>query len=136
MWGNSGINKIGRGKCRSSTKSATQLCGAKPNAPARFTAQRPIGATDFIHFSTAAQVAETAATHFAGLRDLLLVQVDAAKLSGALKWEPSRGGDLFPHLYGPLNLSAVIRVEPLPLGPDGARQFPPLAGKATAAGTH
>ena len=78
----------------------------------------------FIHFSTAAQVAETAAKHFAGQRDLLLVHVDAAKLGDRLKWEPSRDGALFPHLYGPLDLSAVIRCEALPLGPDGVPLLP------------
>ena len=70
----------------------------------------------FIHFSTAAQAKETAAKHFAGARDLLLVSVDAARLGDRLKWEPSRGGALFPHLYGPLDLAAVVRVMPLPLG--------------------
>ncbi len=80
----------------------------------------------FIHFSTAAQVAETAARHFAGVDDLLLVFVDAGKLGDKLKWEPSRGGALFPHLYGELALSAVTRVEPLPLGPDGRHQLPKL----------
>ena len=58
----------------------------------------------FIHFSTAAQLAETAAKHFAGASDLMLVAVDAAALDGALKWEPSRGGALFPHLYAALPL--------------------------------
>jgi uncharacterized protein (DUF952 family) len=80
----------------------------------------------FIHFSTAAQVAGTAAKHFAGQDDLMLVFVDAARLGAALKWEPSRGGDLFPHLYGPLDVAAAIRVEPLPLGDDGRHRFPPL----------
>jgi uncharacterized protein (DUF952 family) len=78
----------------------------------------------FIHFSTAAQVAETAAKHFAGAADLVLVAVDAGVLDGALKWEPSRGGDLFPHLYATLPLSAVLWVAPLPLGPDGRHVFP------------
>ena len=80
----------------------------------------------FIHFSTAAQVAETAARHFAGERDLVLVRLDAARLGAALKWEPSRGGALFPHLYGELDLKAVRKVESLPLGPDGRHAFPPL----------
>ena len=80
----------------------------------------------FIHFSTAAQVAETAAKHFAGQNELLLVRVDAARLGAALKWEPSRGGALFPHLYGELDLEAVRKVEPLPLGPEGRHAFPPL----------
>lgn len=87
----------------------------------------PVDTADgFIHFSTAAQVAETAAKHFAGARDLLLVRVDAAKLGERLKWEPSRGGALFPHLYGPLRLADVGKVEPLPLGADGRHEFPPL----------
>jgi uncharacterized protein (DUF952 family) len=80
----------------------------------------------FIHFSSAAQVAETAAKHFAGQHDLVLVDVDAAKLGGKLKWEASRGGALFPHLYGELDLAAVSRVEPLVLGPDGTHKLPPL----------
>ena len=81
---------------------------------------------DFIHFSSAAQAAETAAKYFAGQHDLVLVHVDAAKLGNKLKWEPSRGGALFPHLYGELDLAAVCRVEPLPLGADGTHQLPPL----------
>ena len=80
----------------------------------------------FIHFSTAEQVAETAARHFAGERDLVLVQVDSACLGAALKWEPSRGGALFPHLYGDLELAAVRQVDALPLGPDGRHVFPKL----------
>ncbi len=81
----------------------------------------------FIHFSTAAQVAETAAKHFAGQPDLLLVAVEADRLGPALKWEPSRGGALFPHLYGPLTLDLVTSVVPIPLGTDGVHQFPDLA---------
>jgi uncharacterized protein (DUF952 family) len=80
----------------------------------------------FIHFSTAAQVVETAAKHFAGQRDLLLLYVDTAKLGDKLKWEPSRGGALFPHLYGDLALVAVTRAVPLPLGADGSHLFAPL----------
>jgi uncharacterized protein (DUF952 family) len=80
----------------------------------------------FIHFSAADQVAETAARHFAGQTDLLLIHVDADALGDALRWEVSRGGALFPHLYGDLRMEAVIRAEPLPLGPDGRHVFPPL----------
>jgi uncharacterized protein (DUF952 family) len=80
----------------------------------------------FIHFSTAAQLAETAAKHFAGAADQVLVAVDVPSLGGALKWEPSRGGDLFPHLYGPLPLAAVKWAVPLCLGPDGRHVFPEL----------
>jgi uncharacterized protein (DUF952 family) len=83
-------------------------------------------ADGYIHFSTADQVRETAAKHFAGADDLVLVAVDAEKLGPALKWEPSRGGALFPHLYGELPLAAAAWVEPLPLGPDGRHQFPAL----------
>jgi uncharacterized protein (DUF952 family) len=70
----------------------------------------------FIHFSTAAQVPATAAKHFRDVKDLLLVAVDAAALGDALRWEPSRGGDLFPHLYGtlPTNLAtSVIPFDPM-----------------------
>jgi uncharacterized protein (DUF952 family) len=83
-------------------------------------------ADGFIHFSTAAQVAETAARHFAGKGDLLLVAVDATVLGSALRYEPSRGGQLFPHLYGSLPLSAVRWVRPLPVGADGMHAFPEL----------
>jgi len=89
----------------------------------------PVDIADgFIHFSTATQVGETAAKHFAGERDLLLITIDAESLGDRLKWEPSRGGALFPHLYGPLDLSTVAKVESLSLGPDGKHIFPPLHG--------
>jgi uncharacterized protein (DUF952 family) len=80
----------------------------------------------FIHFSTSAQVAETAAKHYAGLSGLVLLYVKAESLSAPLKWEKSRNDDLFPHLYGDLPASAVHRVENLPLGPDGRHVFPDL----------
>lgn len=83
-------------------------------------------ADGYIHFSAADQVAETAAKHFAGQHDLVLVAVDASALRTALKWEPSRGGALFPHLYGTLPLSAVRWTKPLLLGPDGRHVFPKL----------
>jgi uncharacterized protein (DUF952 family) len=87
----------------------------------------PVDAKDgFIHFSTAEQVTETAAKHFAGQHDLVLVCVDAATLGARLKWEASRGGALFPHLYGDLDLKAVTRVDPLPLAADGKHRLPPL----------
>jgi uncharacterized protein (DUF952 family) len=86
-----------------------------------------VDATDgYIHFSTAAQAPETAARHFSGQDDLVLVAVDAEGLGEALRYEPSRGGDLFPHLYAPLRLDAVRWVRPLPLGPDGRHVFPEL----------
>jgi uncharacterized protein (DUF952 family) len=84
-------------------------------------------ADGFIHFSTAGQAFETAARHFAGQAGLLLVAVDAEALGEGLRYEASRGGALFPHLYGALRLSAVRWVKPLPLGPDGRHVFPELA---------
>ena len=93
-------------------------------AAGRF-AGAPVDRADgFIHFSTAAQAAETAARHFAGQDDLLLVAVEADRLGPALRYEPSRGGALFPHLYAELPLDAVAAVDPLPLGPDGRHVFP------------
>jgi uncharacterized protein (DUF952 family) len=87
----------------------------------------PVDTRDgFIHFSTAAQVCETAARHFEGADGLLLVAVSAEALAGALKWEASRGGDLFPHLYGVLPLAAVLWAKPLPLGTDRRHVFPEL----------
>jgi len=82
-------------------------------------------ADGFIHFSTAAQVAESAARHRAGQTDLVVVIVDSAALGDGLHWEPSRSGALFPHLYGPLPLSAVTAVDDLPLGGDGRHVLPP-----------
>ena len=87
----------------------------------------PIDIIDgYLHFSTAQQVKETAARHFAGQNDLLLIAIDAGRLGEDLRYEPSRGGDLFPHLYAPLALSAVMWVKPLPLGSDGRHAFPEL----------
>jgi len=69
----------------------------------------------FIHFSTPAQVQRSAAKHFAGKKNLILAAVDVSALGDVLKWEPSRAGALFPHLYGPLDMRAVIWTQPLPL---------------------
>jgi uncharacterized protein (DUF952 family) len=80
----------------------------------------------YIHLSAAEQVEETAAKHFAGQDGLLLISVDEARLGGGLKWEPSRGGALFPHFYGELALSSVTKVEPLTVSPNGRHKFPQL----------
>jgi uncharacterized protein (DUF952 family) len=80
-------------------------------------------ADGFIHFSTAAQAAETAAKWFAGRADLVLAAIDSEALGIALRWEPSRGGAVFPHLYGPLLFSAVRWTRALPLGADGRHVF-------------
>ena len=80
----------------------------------------PVDLADgYVHFSTAGQLAETLSRHFAGAEGLVLLACDADRLSDDLKWEPSRGGALFPHLYGALALSTVVGVTPLPLGPNG-----------------
>ena len=81
-------------------------------------------ADGFIHFSTVEQVEETARRHFAGRPDLVLVAVDPDALGDALKWEPSRGGDLFPHLYEGLSTHAATKVHELPLKSDGTHKFP------------
>jgi uncharacterized protein (DUF952 family) len=87
----------------------------------------PVDQADgFIHFSTASQAVETAAKHFAGRSGLLLVAVEAGRLGDALRYEVSRGGALFPHLYAPLPLAAVKWVKPLPLGTDGRHLFPAM----------
>ena len=80
----------------------------------------PIDLADgYIHFSTAEQAQETAAKHFAGRDGLLLIALEEALLGEALKWEPSRGGALFPHLYRALDLSDVLWDKSLPLGATG-----------------
>ena len=81
-------------------------------------------ADGFIHFSGPDQVRASAAKHRAGQEGLVLLEVEASVLGPNLKWEASRGGALFPHLYGPLDPAAVMRVLPLPLGPDGQHVFP------------
>ena len=82
-------------------------------------------ADGFIHFSTAAQAPASAAKHRTGQTGLVLLAVDPAPLGEALKWEQARDGDLFPHLYGPLPVTAVSAADDLPLGPDGRHVFPP-----------
>ena len=89
-------------------------------------------ADGFIHFSNDAQIVESAAKHRAGQSGLVLLSVDPDKLGAALKWENSRGGALFPHLYGDLSPTAVVRVDELPLGADGSHIFPPIFGRDDA----
>ena len=105
--------------CRAEEWQAAQASGLYPGS----SQDRADG---FIHFSTAAQIVESAAKHRAGQTGLLLLAVDAQALGAALKWEPSRGGALFPHLYGPLPVAAVRSAQPLPLGADGLHIFPPF----------
>jgi uncharacterized protein (DUF952 family) len=87
----------------------------------------PVDIADgFIHFSTASQVQETAAKHFSGVRDLVLVAVDANALGDAIKWEASRGGALFPHLYGALPVALAAWFKPMPLDSHGTPVVPAL----------
>jgi len=88
----------------------------------------PIDVTDgYIHFSTAEQAGETAARHFAGQDDLFLIAVDTDALGDDLKWDPSRGGALFPHLFREMRIADVHWAQPLPLA-GGVHQFPAGAG--------
>jgi uncharacterized protein (DUF952 family) len=105
--------------CQAALWREAERAGAFAGAPVDF-------ADGYIHFSTAEQVAETAMRHFAGVANLILVAVDAGALGAALRYEPARGGAMFPHLYGRLPLSAVRWVQPLPLGADGRHLFPEL----------
>jgi uncharacterized protein (DUF952 family) len=106
--------------CRAEEWAATRATGT-------YTGSSQDVADGFIHFSTAAQLAASAARHRAGQTGLVLLTVDAALCGPALKWEPSRGGALFPHLHGPLAHTAVLRVDPLPLEADGRHRLPPHA---------
>jgi uncharacterized protein (DUF952 family) len=105
-----------------------KVCGAGEWAAAEAAGTYEGSADDardgFIHFSTGPQLAGTLAKHFAGRDDLVLVAVEADALGDALKWEPSRGGAVFPHLYGALSTSAALWTKPLPLGGDGRHVIP------------
>jgi uncharacterized protein (DUF952 family) len=96
--------------------SAAQAAGRYVGAPVDL-------ADGFIHFSTAEQARETAAKHFAGRDGLFLLALDAARLGDKLKWEPSRGGQLFPHLYRPFETGEVLWAKPLPMRADGGHDF-------------
>ncbi len=78
----------------------------------------------YIHFSTAAQARETARRYFVWLKDLVVLEVEGDDLGAALRWEPSRGGDLFPHLYAPLAVADVRAVHEAPLDEDGVPEMP------------
>jgi uncharacterized protein (DUF952 family) len=85
----------------------------------------PVDAADgYMHFSTAAQLAETLRRHFSGEADLVLLAVPVSALGAGLRWEPSRGGDLFPHFYGALPLEAIAWSAPLAVDPDGTCALP------------
>ena len=100
---------------------------AAARAAGRFAGSAVDLADGFIHFSTAGQAQETARRHFAGHEDLVVLEVEADDLGPGLKWEPSRGGELFPHLYGALDAGRVLNVSEAPLGEDGVPKLPELA---------
>ena len=104
--------------CRSDEWAAAQASGSYPGSSQD-------KADGFIHFSGRDTVVESAATHRAGQSGLVLLGVDPDRLGPALKWEPSRAGRLFPHLYGALPVSAVISTFDLALDADGKHVFPP-----------
>jgi uncharacterized protein (DUF952 family) len=103
--------------CRAVEWRAAQASGSYPGSSQD-------KADGFIHFSARAQVKESAAKHRAGQTGLVLLAVDPDKLGPALKWEASRGGLLFPHLYGALPTAAVVSADDLPLDSDGLHVFP------------
>jgi len=107
-----------------------KICEARQWAQAQsdgaFTGSAVDFADGYIHFSTAEQVAATAARHFAGMTGLVVLAVRAEDLGAALKWETSRSGALFPHLYGALPLAAVRWAKLLRLDDDGRHVFPRL----------
>lgn len=96
-------------------------------AAGRFTGSAVDLQDGYIHFSTAGQAQETARRHFQGQADLVVLEIEAADLGEALRWEPSRGGALFPHLYGALDAARVIAVTEAPLDADGVPQLGALA---------
>lgn len=95
------------------------------SAKGRFAGSRADLADGYVHLSTAEQVEETAARHFAGEEGLMLLTLDRTRLAPAIKWEPSRGGQLFPHLYRDLAIEDVIFHQELSLV-EGRHVFPPL----------
>ena len=107
--------------------TATELNEAR--ATGRFEGSADDRRDGFIHLSAADQLEATLAKHFASRPDLMLLTVDAETLGAALRWEPSRGGALFPHLYGPLPLAAVLSTATLPVDVDG-RHVVPLGAPA------
>lgn len=111
--------------CRAEEWAAAQTAGA-------YHGSSQDKADGFIHFSAADQVQASAAKHRAGQPGLVLLTVDPEALGAALRWEPSRGGALFPHLYGPLPLAAVLRTDPAPLDAAGIPTLPPHATAGAA----
>ncbi len=111
-----------------SRRTIYHMCKAEEwqaaKASGSYAGSRQDQADGFIHFSALEQLAVSAAKHRAGQEGLILIEADTERLGAALRWEVSRGGALFPHLYGALPVTAVTRTWPLPLGDDGQHRFP------------
>jgi uncharacterized protein (DUF952 family) len=106
-------------------KVASAAAVADARAAGRFPTM-PVDAADgYVHFSTAAQLPDTLRLYFAGQDDLVLLAVRSADLGSALVWEPSRGGQLFPHAYGAVSPAAVAWTAVISVSPDGACPLPP-----------
>lgn len=103
--------------CRAVEWQAARASGSHPGSSQDL-------ADGFIHCSDAAQVIGSVAKHRAGQDGLVILEIDAAALGAMLRWEPSRGGALFPHVHGALPVAAVTRSADLPLGADGRHAFP------------
>lgn len=105
-------------------KICTEAELTEARAKGRFEGSADDRRDGFIHLSARDQLAGTLAKHFAGRDELVLLALDPDSLGGDLRWEPSRDGALFPHLYAPLDLAWVLSVEKLPLGEDGHHRLP------------
>ncbi|HZP09323.1 DUF952 domain-containing protein [Methyloceanibacter sp.] len=105
-------------------KVMTRADLAEAKAKGRFDGSADDLRDGFIHLSAADQLEGTLAKHFAGREDLVLLAMDSERLGERLQWEPSRGGALFPHLYGPLEFDALLWDEPLPIGQNGQHLLP------------
>jgi uncharacterized protein (DUF952 family) len=105
-------------------KVTSRAALAEAKAKGRFEGSADDQRDGFIHLSAADQLEGTLAKHFAGQKDLILLAVDSESLGERLQWEPSGGGAIFPHLYGPLDLNALVWDEPLELGADGRHRLP------------
>jgi uncharacterized protein (DUF952 family) len=97
---------------------------AEAKAKGQFDGSADDARDGFIHLSSGDQLERTLAKYFPGQKDLVLIAVASERLGELLQWEPSRGGALFPHLYGPLDLDALLWEEPLQLGDDGRHRLP------------
>jgi uncharacterized protein (DUF952 family) len=105
-------------------KIATRDIAERARAAGRFTGM-PIDERDgYLHFSTAAQLPETLKLHFAGQGDLVLLAVRVRDLGAMLRWEPSRGGQLFPHVHGTFPISAAVHEAAIAVAPDGTCKLP------------